>query len=239
MPVYRLMDAPVFPDPRDADESGLLAVGGDLSPRRLLNAYALGIFPWYSDGQPILWHSPDPRMILRTADLHMGRSLRKRVRRGDYEVRLDTAFRPVIESCASVERPDQDGTWITAEMVEAYVRLHELGFAHSAESWRDGELVGGLYGVSLGGIFCGESMFARASDASKVAFVTLVRPLAAWGISLVDAQTHTDHLARFGATLWPREDFLDALALALRAATRPGPWRLDPDLQVAPRGPAG
>ena len=232
MPIFRLGARLAFPPPEMADESGLLAVGGDLSPRRLLLAYSLGIFPWYSEELPILWHSPDPRMVLQASRIAVSRSLRKEMRRGRFEVRLDTAFAEVIRACAMTRRPEQNGTWITDEMTDAYIELHRLGYAHSAEAWLDGELAGGLYGVSLGGVFFGESMFARASDASKVAFVALVEQLDRWGIDLIDCQVHTEHLARFGAEEWPRRRFLDALSDALEPPTRYGPWRLDD-------GPAG
>ena len=224
--IFRLDERVRFPRPDLADPSGLLAVGGDLSAERLVVAYASGIFPWYNDDTPILWYSPDPRSVLLPAELQVSRSLAKTMRRGPYEVRLDTAFRPVIEACARVPRPGQSSTWITADMVEAYCDLHERGVAHSAEAWKDGELVGGLYGVSLGGAFFGESMFALAPDASKVAFVTLVRALRSWGIELVDCQVRTEHLARFGAEDWPRARFLSALREALRKETRFGPWAL-------------
>jgi len=227
MPVFRLNARLAFPPPDLADESGLLAVGGDLKPERLLLAYSLGIFPWYSDGLPILWYSPDPRLVLESADLVVSRTLRKTLRRGQYRVTLDTAFDRVIRACADAPRPGQQGTWITDDMVRAYRRLHELGYAHSAEAWLDGELAGGLYGVSLGAGFFGESMFARADDASKVAFVTLVEQLGRWGIDLIDCQVHTEHLARFGAVEWPRERFLARLAAALEKPTRSGRWRLD------------
>jgi leucyl/phenylalanyl-tRNA---protein transferase len=225
MPVFRLDERVAFPPP-DLAEDGLLAVGGDLRPERLLTAYSQGIFPWYEDGLPILWHSPDPRMVLRAEDLHVPRSLAKTMRRRPYQVTLDSAFRDVVGACAATARPGQEGTWITAEMIEAYVVLHRLGFAHSVEAWRGDELVGGLYGVSLGAVFFGESMFSRAPDASKVAFVTLVRDLARRDIRLIDCQVHTEHLARFGATEWPRARFLKALAIALRNPTRKGKWRL-------------
>jgi leucyl/phenylalanyl-tRNA--protein transferase len=227
MPVFRLNARLAFPPPDLADESGLLAVGGDLKPERLLLAYSLGIFPWYSDGLPILWYSPDPRLVLESADLVVPRSLKKTLRRGQYRVTLDTAFDRVIRACADAPRPGQQGTWITDDMVRAYRRLHELGYAHSAEAWLDGELAGGLYGVSLGAGFFGESMFARADDASKVAFVTLVEQLGRWGIDLIDCQVHTEHLARFGAVEWPRERFLARLAGALEKPTRSGRWRLE------------
>lgn len=228
MPVF-LLDAKSdqFPNPELADRSGLLAVGGDLRPSRLLEAYAHGIFPWYSEGQPILWHSPNPRFALRPSGLHVPRSLAKTIRRGAFEVRYDTAFAEVIDACARAYRPEQFGTWITDEMREAYIELHRLGFAHSVESWMEGTLVGGLYGVSLGSAFFGESMFADVSESSKVAFVTLVERLQEWGFTLIDAQQETDHLARFGATAWPRNEFLAALREAMQAETRRGPWTVD------------
>jgi leucyl/phenylalanyl-tRNA--protein transferase len=226
-PVYRLGRALAFPDPRDSDPSGLLAVGGDLSCERLLLAYSLGIFPWYSEGQPILWHSPDPRTLLLPKALHVPHSLRKVLRQGRFEVRLDTAFDEVVSACAEVERPGQAGTWITDAMRCAYAALHREGFAHSAEAWEQGQLVGGLYGVSLGSAFFGESMFTLRPDASKVAFVTLVAQLARWDFDLIDCQVHTEHLERFGATPWPRERFLEALERSLARGTRRGPWRLD------------
>src|SRR6266545_3923830 len=232
MPVYRLGRRMAFPPPELADESGLLAVGGDLTPERLLLAYSLGIFPWYGERLPILWHSPDPRMVLEAEKLLLSRSLRKELRRGRYQVRLDTAFEEVIRGCAETPRPGQDGTWLTDEMVEAYLRLHRLGYAHSAEAWRGDELAGGLYGVSLGGAFFGESMFARAPDASKAAFAVLVGQLARWNIRLIDCQVHTEHMARFGAELWPRAIFLRALTAALERPTRRGAWRLDPSPQA-------
>jgi leucyl/phenylalanyl-tRNA--protein transferase len=225
VPIYFLGDDPeAFPPPEKADRSGLLAVGGDLTPERLLSAYARGIFPWYSAGQPILWHSPNPRFVLEPDKLHVGKSLRKTLKAGTYEVRYDTAFADVITACGQVPRPGQDGTWITGEMRDAYVELHRLGFAHSVEAWADGELKGGLYGVSLGAAFFGESMFARAPDASKVAFSTAVERFKGWGFHFIDCQVETEHLARFGAEHWPRRRFLDALATALREPTRRGPW---------------
>lgn len=226
MPVYQLDDQIAFPRPDLADDSGLLAVGGDLSVERLLLAYSLGIFPWYSQDLPILWHSPDPRMVLLPGELHVGRSLRKNVRRGLYDIRLDENFPAVIQACAQTARPDQDGTWVTDDMQRAYIELHEQGYAHSVEAYRDGELVGGLYGVSLGAAFFGESMFAHAPDASKIAFVTLIEQLQKWDFQLIDCQVYTDHLARFGAVEWPRDRFLTALDGALRSRpTRRGYWR--------------
>lgn len=225
MPIYLLGDDPrLFPPPDRADPSGLLAVGGDLSPERLLAAYSQGIFPWYNEGQPLLWHSPNPRFVLEPAQLHVGRSLRKTLKAGAYDVRWDSAFADVIAACSSTPRPGQDGTWITPAMQAAYVHLHELGYAHSVEAWADGQLRGGFYGVSLGAAFFGESMFAHAPDASKVAFVTAVERFQQWGFHFVDCQVETEHLARFGAGPWPRKRFLAALAQALHEPTRRGRW---------------
>ena len=226
MPVYRLTKRLAFP-PAENAEGSLLAVGGDLRPERLLLAYSQGIFPWYEEGLPILWHSPDPRMVLEVEALHVPRSLRKTMRQAPYRITLDTAFRDVIEACAQAPRVGQDGTWITEEMKDAYCELHRLGYAHSAEAYLDQQLVGGLYGVSLGSMFFGESMFAKAADASKIAFVTLVEHLRKRGLTLVDCQVHTDHLERFGAVEWPRRRFLKALAAALQEPTQRGPWRLE------------
>ncbi len=200
-------DAP-FPSVSKALKSpnGLLCAGGDLSPQRIVEAYSRGIFPWYSDGDPILWWSPDPRMVLFPAELRVSRSLKKTLARELYETRVDTAFRDVIEACAA-PRDGQSGTWIVPEMVEAYVRLHELGFAHCVESWHEGRLVGGLYGMALGNAFFGESMFAHAPDASKVALVRLVERLRAGGVRVIDCQQATAHLASLGAREIPRKAF--------------------------------
>jgi leucyl/phenylalanyl-tRNA---protein transferase len=186
--------------------NGLLCAGGDLTPERLLEAYRHGIFPWFSDGDPILWWSPDPRMVLFPDELKVSRSLGKVVKRGVYENRVDTAFRAVMEACAA-PRDGQHGTWIMPEIIDAYTRLHELGFAHSVESWRDGELVGGLYGVALGEVFFGESMFTRAPDASKAALVHLVERLRAGSCRVIDCQQATAHLASLGAREIPRKEF--------------------------------
>ncbi|MGZ5084366.1 MAG: leucyl/phenylalanyl-tRNA--protein transferase [Usitatibacter sp.] len=186
--------------------NGLLCAGGDLSPGRIVEAYSRGIFPWFSEGDPILWWSPDPRMVLFPEEFKVSRSLRKTLSRDVYETRFDTAFRDVIEACAA-PRDGQSGTWIVPEMVEAYTRLHELGFVHSVESWRDGELVGGLYGMALGKVFFGESMFARAPDASKVALARLVERLRARDFRLIDCQQATAHLASLGAREIPRATF--------------------------------
>ncbi|MCB9682754.1 MAG: leucyl/phenylalanyl-tRNA--protein transferase [Alphaproteobacteria bacterium] len=229
MPVFRLGRPLAFPDPTLAEPSGLLAVGGDLSAERVLRAYRAGIFPWFSDHQPILWWSPDPRMVLETADLHVPRSLAKRMRRGDLTFTLDTAFDHVVRACAGADRPGQDGTWITDEMRAAYGALHAQGHAHACEAWIDGTLVGGLYGVSVGRLFCGESMFTTVPDASKAAFVTLVRQLARWDVPLVDCQIWTDHLARFGAAEIPRAAFLAQIDRLVDAPGRVGRWTLDDD----------
>nr|WP_305801124.1 leucyl/phenylalanyl-tRNA--protein transferase [Thiolapillus sp.] len=188
----------------------MLAVGGDLTPERIVQAYRQGIFPWYGDDQPILWWSPDPRMVLFPDDLHVSRSLAKELRRGRFQVTFDLAFDQVIESCAQ-PRKDEPGTWLMPEMIAAYQELHRLGIAHSVETWHDGELVGGLYGNALGSVFFGESMFSRMSNASKVAFVCLVRSLSRTGYSLVDCQIFTPHLQSLGAGLIPRERFLSLL----------------------------
>ncbi len=221
--MYRLGPDVVFPPPEEAEESGLLAVGGDLSPERLLLAYALGIFPWY-DEPPILWFSPDPRMVLIPAELHVPRRLERTLRSGRFETSFDLAFSRVIRACAEAPRKGQEGTWINADMIAAYERLHEEGLAHSCEAWQEGALVGGVYGVSLGSAFFGESMFHHRSDASKVALVTLVRRLAAWDFTLLDCQMHTEHLAHFGAVEWPRPRFQAALRDALESPTRRGRW---------------
>lgn len=215
-----------FPPVGETDEDGILAVGGDLSTERLVEAYRRGIFPWYSEGLPILWHCPDPRFVLVPATLHVPKSLRKVMKRGVYQVRVDTAFEEVIDGCAKTRRPGQRGTWITRDMRRAYVHLHQQGVAHSAEAWEGGKLVGGLYGVALGAVFYGESMFARADDASKVAFVTLVEWLISWGVQLIDCQQETSHLARFGAEAWPRERFVNEVQRLVQLPVKPDAWRL-------------
>jgi leucyl/phenylalanyl-tRNA--protein transferase len=229
MPVFRLDERLRFPDPSLAGDDGLLAVGGDLRPERLVLAYQHGIFPWYDEGMPILWHSPAERWVLRPAAVRLGRTARKELRRmGEHEVRFDTAFDAVIRACSRVSRVGQDGTWITAEMVTAYRRLAALGMAHSAEVWSpDGALVGGLYGVSLGGAFFGESMFQRQTGASKAALAALCRLLSGWSFDLIDAQVHTPLLERVGAQPMSRAAFRRRLANALTAPTRRGPWRVE------------
>lgn len=224
MTVFRLGEPVVFPDPELADEDGLLAVGGDLSPARLLFAYANGIFPWTAEGEYIPWFAPPWRMVLVPEQVHVSRSLAKVMRRGELEVRYDSDFEAVITACSRVPRPGQEGTWITADMVRAYTDLWRLGYAHSAETWRDGRLVGGLYGVTVGAVFCGESMFAHEPDASKVAFVALMHALADLGYRLVDCQVYTDHLASLGAEEWPRRTYMRVL----RDAVEERPTRVWP-----------
>jgi len=218
-PVERALEEP----------NGLLAAGADLSEARLLDAYASGIFPWYSDGQPVLWWSPDPRMVLVPAELRIPRSLKKRLARRDYEVRADGAFEQVIRACAAPRR-GQEGTWITEDMVEAYVRLHRSGHAHSVETWIGGQLAGGLYGVELGGMFYGESMFARAPDASKIALAHLARQLERRGCGLIDCQMTTPLLARFGAREIPRAEFMGRLKQLVRHTPAARAWTLDANL---------
>lgn len=193
------------------EPNGLIAAGGDLSSQRLLEAYRHGIFPWFSHGQPILWWSPDPRMVLFPDELKISRSLAKRLKKHDFEVRADTAFHEVIMACGNARREGQVGTWIVSEIVEAYCKLHDLGYAHSVETWMDGELVGGLYGVAIGKMFYGESMFHRTTDASKIAFVYLVHWLQRHGFCMIDCQMHTSHLASLGAREIPRNEFAEIL----------------------------
>lgn len=232
--------APLFP-PLDSalqEPNGLLAVGGDLAPERLLAAYRRGIFPWYAPGEPILWWSPDPRMVLFPAELKVSRSLARTLRRGDYELRLDTAFPQVVAACATAPRNGQQGTWIVPEMQAAYQGLHELGYAHSVETWASGELVGGLYGVALGRMFYGESMFSRRTDASKIALAHLVRYLQQRGFAMIDCQMHTPHLASLGARLLPRRQFAATVAELVDAHIAPGPWPADGARELWHRAPA-
>ena len=220
-----------FPPVELASPEGLLAIGGDLRSERLLEAYRHGIFPWYNDGQPILWWSPDPRAVLFPARLHVSHSLHKTIRRGRYRVTLDERFADVMRACAAPRAKNPvGGTWITAQMLEAYTRLHQQGYAHSIETWDGDSLVGGLYGVAIGGAFFGESMFSRATDASKVAFAYGVRQMQRWGFSLIDCQLSTPHLTSLGAESVRRRDYLNYLAAALRAPQHATQWRFDADL---------
>jgi leucyl/phenylalanyl-tRNA--protein transferase len=210
--------------------NGLLAAGGNLGPQRLLDAYSHGIFPWFNEGEPILWWSPDPRMVLFPEELRITRSLRKTLRHRPYEVRFDTAFAQVMQGCAQ-PRAGQGGTWIGPQMVAAYTRLHELGFAHSAETWIHGELAGGLYGIAIGHMFYGESMFTRITDASKIAFVHLVWQLRRWGFGMIDCQMKTAHLASLGAREIPRAEFIRRLRELIESERPAAPWRPDRDLK--------
>ena len=216
-----------FPPPESANEDGVVAVGGEPWPALLKIAYPQGIFPWPHEGLPLLWFSPDPRFVLDIRAAHLPRSLQKNLRKSPYRITFDTAFSEVMLGCQAAYRPGQSGTWITDTMRKGYEQLHLEGLAHSVEAWREEELVGGLYGVSFGRVFFGESMFARAADASKIAFATLLANLAEWGFEMVDCQSYTDHLARFGASEWPRERFLTELRAHVEAPTKKGPWQIE------------
>ncbi len=224
MPIYQLTKKLIFPPPELADPDGLLAVGGDLSPKRLLLAYRMGIFPWFSAGEPILWWSPDPRLVLEPSGIHISKSLQKVIRQKKYEIRLDTAFPSVIEACAAAPRKTGDGTWITEEMKIAYIQLHELGFAHSIECWQGEDLVGGLYGVSIGRIFCGESMFSRLPNTSKISLVALAVILKSKDFHLIDCQLPTSHLMSMGAFELKRAEFLERLEKAVQYPSLTGKW---------------
>jgi leucyl/phenylalanyl-tRNA--protein transferase len=226
MPVFQLTDDLIFPPPHLASDNGLLAIGGDLSPERLLLAYRMGIFPWFSAGDPILWWSPAPRLILELDGLRISKRLQRTIRQGVFEVTMDHAFSQVIASCARVPRRDENSTWITPEMIAAYNRMHELGFAHSVECWYESKLAGGLYGLGLGGIFFGESMFSTISDSSKVALAYLTEQLAKWDFDFVDCQVKNDHLLRLGAIEISRSQFQERLAAGIKRPTRQGRWDL-------------
>ncbi len=222
---YWLGEEPVFPPPECAHESGLLAVGGGLGPEWLLAAYRQGIFPWpSSEVEPMLWFSPDPRCVLEPSEVHVSRKLAKTLRQKRFEIRVDSDFEGTMRACGTVPRSEQDGTWISESMIEAYVALHRLGYAHSVEAWRGGRLVGGIYGVAIGGGFFGESMFHRERDASKVAMVALCERLEAFGYAFLDCQVENDHLLSMGAKSIPRACFLADLAHALERPGRPGSW---------------
>lgn len=206
------------------DPNGLIAAGADLSAERLLAAYRCGIFPWFNEGQPVLWWSPDPRMVLFPAELHISGSLSRRLRKQNYEIRIDTSFREVVAACATVPRLGQDGTWITADMMDAYCNLHELGYAHSVETWIDGKLAGAIYGIAIGHMFYGESMFHLATDASKIALVYLMRHLQQHGYGMMDCQMRTAHLASLGAREIPRMEFSRRLEELVNFPQEPGKW---------------
>ncbi len=226
MPVFRLVDSLIFPNPEFAEPDGLLAIGGDLSPDRLIMAYTQGIFPWFSQGDPILWWSPVPRLVLFPHEFHLSKRLRRIINQKVFLVTADTAFAEVIANCATASGRLEKGTWITPAMQQAYCRLHELGFAHSIECWKDGQLVGGLYGVCLDRIFFGESMFAKASNASKVALAALINLSHERNIAMIDCQMTTDHLLRFGAREVSREIFQAQLDEHINSCLPQKKWRL-------------
>jgi leucyl/phenylalanyl-tRNA--protein transferase len=227
MPVFQLSDELIFPDPSFAEPEGLLAVGGDLSSERLLTAYANGIFPWFSENGPILWWSPDPRFILFPDKFKVSHSLQQKIKRKVFTVKIDSNFEQVINACAETERKYEEGTWITKEMKEAYIGLHHEGFAHSFETYFEGNLVGGLYGVSLGKAFFGESMFYTMTDASKVALYYLVQKVKGFGFQFIDSQVETDHLMSLGAELISRNEYLKLLKGAiLTKPSKTGKWQI-------------
>ena len=224
MPVFLLSDTIEFPLPYLASKEGLLAVGGDLSQKRLLLAYRMGIFPWFSNDEPILWWSPDPRFVLFPHEIKISKTLNKIIKKDMFRVTMDLAFNEVIKQCAQVRLQKNQGTWIVKDMIDAYCNLHESGFAHSVEVWLQGDLVGGLYGVSLGKCFFGESMFTLVSNASNVGLVKLAEHLKELSFDLIDCQVPTEHLTRFGARQIPRIRFLNQLEKSLKAPTRKGKW---------------
>jgi len=227
MPVFELSDKMVFPSPRLARKDGLLAVGGDLSQQRLLLAYRRGIFPWFSDDNPILWWSPDPRLVLYPREFRISKSLNKTIKKNIFRVTLDTAFEQVINACADMRLKKYEGTWIVEEMIRSYCKLHESGFAHSVEAWYDGKLAGGVYGVSLGGCFFGESMFTIIDNASKVALAALVKHLETLFFDVIDCQVTTAHLIQSGAREITRGKFLEQLEKSLQKPTQQGKWIIE------------
>lgn len=227
MPIFQLPEEHLFPPSELADENGIVAVGGDTHPNRLLEAYRQGIFPWPHEGLPLLWFSPDPRFVLEPKNLRISRSLKKAIQKSQLIIKTDQDFESVMTNCASVKRSEQSGTWITKEMTEGYLGLHQMGYAHSIEGYENHDLVGGLYGISLGGCFFGESMFSLTPNASKICFVALARQLAAWNFDLIDCQQQTQTLERLGALCWTRKKFLKTLRHSLHRPTIKGPWKLD------------
>lgn len=213
-----------FPNPNLADDEGLIAQGGELTPEYLLSAYCQGIYPWFCEGEPILWWSPNPRMVLLPQNFKLRKSLRQVINRGTFELRVDTAFKEVITNCSRIPRSDENETWITNEIIDGYVKLHQLGYAHSFESFYEGQLVGGLYGISIGNCFFGESMFFTKTDASKVAFYHLVQFAIKHNFAFIDAQQETPHLKSLGAETIPRKDFLEKLTASLKGETMQGKW---------------
>ncbi|MFP3979810.1 MAG: leucyl/phenylalanyl-tRNA--protein transferase [Desulfobacterales bacterium] len=227
MPIFRLSDKLSFPPPHYAARNGLLAIGGDLSEERLLLAYRMGIFPWFSPYDPILWWCPDPRLVLYPQQVHIPGRLRRKINSGIFEVTSDTVFERVISECAQVRKENNEETWLVDEMIEAYCRLHEHGYAHCVETWCDGELAGGLYGVCMGGSFFGESMFTRVTDASKVALVALCNYMLENGFDLIDCQVATGHLVWMGAREVPRKLFLRQLAESVKRPTQKQKWQVE------------
>jgi leucyl/phenylalanyl-tRNA--protein transferase len=222
MPIYRLTEELIFPYPEDASEEGILAIGGDLSPERLILAYSNGIFPWFNEGDPIIWWSPKNRCVLYPKDLRVSKSMKKLIRKNIYSVTFDKNFKEIINKCSSVRK--ETGTWITEEMIEAYNSLHKHGYAHSVEVWHEGEIVGGLYGISLGKFFFGESMFSLKANASKFALIELSKRADSLGFIFIDCQMYTEHLGSLGAIEIPRRDYLDTLVTGLVSETIRGSW---------------
>jgi len=217
----------IFPDPRYSSKEGLVAFGGDLDPNRILSAYKKGIFPWYNEGDPILWWSPDPRLVLYPSDIKISKSLKKVIKKEIFEIKIDSNFLEVIKNCKEIKRKNQEGTWILPEIVEVYTKLHNMGFAHSIEVYKDDILVGGLYGLSLGAAFFGESMFSKVSNASKVALVKLCEISKKFGFDFIDCQVPSEHLKKMGAVEISRDRFLDELHIALQKPSIIGKWELD------------
>lgn len=234
MPVFQLSDTIFFPPPELAREDGLLAIGGDLSPQRLLLAYQMGIFPWYAEGDPILWWAPTPRLIIFPQEFHLSRSLRRQINNGSFEFSMDTAFFDVITACAETRIAQQQGTWINTDMIEAYCHLHQLGFAHSVECWHQGILAGGLYGLSLGGMFFGESMFSRIANSSKAALAVLCRQLTNLKFDCIDCQMKTNHLVSLGAKEIAGREFFNLLQKSILKPDRQGKWQLMPNVSRSP-----
>ncbi len=226
MPIFQLSDSIYFPPPDLAREDGLLAVGGDLRPERLILAYQLGIFPWYSEGDPILWWSPTPRLILEPAHFHLSKRLRRELRKGLFAFTMDCNFKDVIRECAEDRAKQNESTWINSDMIDAYCTLHELGYAHSVECWKDGILVGGLYGISVGGVFFGESMFSKMANSSKAALFVLSEKLTSWQFDFIDCQMHTNHLVSLGAKEIPGSYFFKRLQRSILRQDRQGKWFL-------------
>ena len=227
MPIFQLTDKLIFPPAELAENNGLLAIGGDLSPERLLLAYRSGIFPWYSEGDPLLWWSPSPRLVILPAEFKVPKRLSRLMRQEKYSVTMDIAFRQVITVCASTDERQEKGTWITDEMIEAYCQLHDMGYAHSVECRLDDELVGGLYGISLGSIFFGESMFSKEPNSSKIALVHLMNKLQEWNFDLIDCQMKTEHLMQFGAREIPGNEFQRLLDKSSARLDQKGKWQID------------